>query len=155
MKFAVSIDRDANRQSILSNESFRLIAPWTFVAGTTGAIGQHTIFTVTGDCLVTLFGVCDTTLTSGGAATISVGSAANVTAILGATTATTIAANDVFLTTSTPADIGAIPSPFVISNGADITMDILTATITAGLINFYLLWRPLESTSDITVTIPA
>lgn len=152
--YSASLDIDANRKQIESNEAFRLVAPWTFVAGTTGATGQHTVFTVTGDVIVTVVGICNTTLT-GATATISVGTAGNVAAILGLTTATNIVANDVWLTASTPADVGATPGTFVVANGADITFDILTTAITGGVLDVYCLWRPLSTDASITVTTPA
>ena len=73
--FDAAMDRDANVQVISANEAFKLESTWTFVTATTGATGAHTLFTVTGNILATVFGVCDTNLT--GAATLEVGTVGN------------------------------------------------------------------------------
>ncbi len=154
-------DRDANRAIISSNEAFKLESTWTFVAGTTGAIGQHTLFTVTGNVWVNqVFGICDTDLESGGAATISIGSANNVAQLMDATTATNVDDGDVWDNATPTVEIGNMwgsGNKFYapINDGADITFDILTATITAGVVDMYVFWRPLSSDGNITVTTPA
>ena len=160
-KYATKYDRTANRESILSNESFKLESTWTFVAATTGAIAHHPLFTVTGNVLVNVFGVCDTNLDSGGAATISIGTAGNVANIISVTTATVIDDGDLWITnvptvqTQAISESSGIGLPWVVNDGQDITIDILTATITAGVIDFYCLWRPLSSDANVTVTTPA
>lgn len=156
MKADASLDRDANRATFQSNESFRVANAWTFVTGTTGAVGQHTLFTVTGDVIVNVFGICNTDLTSGGAATISVGSVGNVAGIVAATTATDIDDGDIWVDATPGVQLEALPQRgFVVNDGQDITIDILVAAITGGAIDFYCLWRPLESTGLVTATTPA
>ena len=152
---------DANFRTISSNEAFVLESTWTFAAATTGAIGQHTVFTVTGNVMAIAFGICDTALDSGGAATISLGSAGNVGAYIAATTATTIDDGDVWDNPTPSVQIGTLDNlngtgaGYMINDGSDITIGILTATITAGVIDFYCLWRPLSSDGAIIVTAPA
>lgn len=153
--FTASMDRDANRQVTQSNESFLVSSAITFVATTTGATGQHTLFTVTGDVLVTVFGICNTDLTSGGAATISVGTANNVSGLIGVTTATGIDNDDCWLGSSPALEVQPLSDGSgisIINDGADITYNILSATITAGQIDFYCLFRPLESTANVVAT---
>ena len=62
MKSVSAQDRDANTQVVSSNEAFRLTSEWTFVNTTTGAQGSHTLFTVTGDVLVNVWGHCTTNM---------------------------------------------------------------------------------------------
>ena len=154
--FAAAIDRDANRQVISSNEAFKLESTWTFAAATTGAVAAHTLFTVTGNVLLTIFGVCDTTLTSGGAATIEVGVTGNTAALIAQGTATSLADGEVWVDgTLTRVGVGAVPAMQVLNDGNDVILTIGTATLTAGAIDFYCLWRPLSSDAAITVTTPA
>ena len=156
MTFSASIDRDANRQIISSNEAFKLESTWTFVAGTTGAIAAHTLFTVTGNCLVTVFGVCDTTLTSGGSNTIEVGVTGNTAALIAQSVGASLADGEIWVdATMTRVGVGAVPAMQAINDGVDIILTIATATLTAGVVDFYCLWRPLSSDGNITVTTPA
>ena len=156
MKFSSSIDRDANRQAILSNEAFKLESTWTFVAATTGAIASHTLFTVTGNVLVSIFGVVDTTLDSAGAPTIEVGVTGNTAVLIAQGTAKNYADGDIYVdATDTRVGAGAVPAMQVINDGFDVLLKITTATLTTGVIDFYCLWRPLSSDADITVTTPA
>ena len=132
-------DRDANRQIISSNEAFKLESTWTFATSTTGAIGQHTIFTVTGNVGVDMFiALCDSDLTSGGAATISIGTANRVNGITTATTATDIDDGDVWLDGTPQVEVASVWAQggadkwLVINDGADITMDILSFAMCLG-----------------------
>ena len=144
-----------------TNEGNLLESTWTFAAATTGAIGQHTLFTVTGNVLVQVFGICDTDLDSVGAATISLGTAGNVAKITPVTTATAIDDGEIWLSTLPTIEVLGLYQgngggfPMVVNDGADITMNILVETITAGAIDFYCLWRPLSSGATVTVTTPA
>lgn len=146
---------DDNRRTINSNEAFILDSPWTFAAATTGAIGQHTIFTVTGSVLVNVFGIVDTDLV-GATATISVGTANNVDGLIAVTTATDMDDGEVWQDATPTVELGAaLGNAIPLNDGADITADILTAAISAGVVDFYCLWRPLSEDGDIEVTIPA
>jgi hypothetical protein len=62
----------------------------TYAAGTTGATGATTLFTITGQVAMRIFALCTGDLTSGGAATLEVGIAGNTAALLAQTTATGI-----------------------------------------------------------------
>ncbi len=156
MKFDVSIDRDANRQVISSNEAIRLESTWTFVAATTGAIAAHTLFTVTGNVILTVFGVVDTTINSAGAPTVEVGVTGNTAALIAQTTAKNLADGDIWVdATDTRVGVGAVPSMQVLNDGNDVILTVATATLTAGVVDFYCLWRPLSSDANVTVTTPA
>src|SRR4030067_266683 len=154
MQFAVVMDRDGNRGHISSNEAFKLESTWTFVTGTTGATGAHTLFTVTGNVLATVFGVCDTNLT--GAATIEVGVASNTAQLLAQiANATTLDDGDVYVDADTEVGAGLIPAMQVLNDGTDIILTIGSTAVTAGVVDFYCLWRPLNSGASVTVTTPA
>jgi hypothetical protein len=80
----------------------------------------------------------------------------NVAALIAATTATTIDDGDVWQNATPTVQAGAAVSAGIpINDGQDITFDILTATITAGVVDMYCLWRPLSSDANVTVTTPA
>ncbi len=148
---------DDNGRTISSNEGFILNSKWTFVTGTTGATGAHTLFNVTGDVLVNVFGICKTDLT--GTATFEVGiSGATAGIIDQVANATTIDANESIMhtdqQTSSPtvrfAYSGFAPLP-----EQDIILTIASTAITAGVIDFYCLWRPLSTDGLVAVTTPA
>ena len=156
MTFSASIDRDANRQIISSNEAFKLESTWTFAAATTGAIAAHTLFTVTGNILLTIFGVVDTTITSAGAPTIEVGVTCNTAALIAQSLAASLADGEVWVDgTLTRVGVGAVPAMQVLNDGNDVILTVATATLTAGAVDFYCLWRPLSSDGNVTVTTPA
>ena len=156
MTFSASIDRDANRQIISSNEAFKLESTWTFAAATTGAVAAHTLFTVTGNILLTIFGVVDTTITSAGAPTIEVGVTGNTAALIAQSLAASLADGEVWVDgTLTRVGVGAVPAMQVLNDGADVLLTVATATLTAGAVDFYCLWRPLSSDGNVTVTTPA
>ena len=156
MKIAQPMDRDANRQIITSNEAFRLESTWTFAAATTGAVTAHTLFTVTDNVLLCVFGVVDTTLTSGGSATVEVGVTGNTAVLIGQSTATALADGEIWRdNTLTRVGAGEITPMNIINDGSDIILTIGTATVTAGAIDFYCLWRPLNENSNVIATTPA
>lgn len=128
-------------------------APDAFAGGTANARGDHdgatsgvtTIFTVTGDVLVRVFGVCTTDLT-GASATLELGVADDPDLLIAQTTATGIDANDIWCDASpTYCDtLASVTGPYVIVNGQDIVETTATASITAGQIYYVCLWRPLS-----------
>lgn len=154
MTIDVSQQIDANSRVVNSNEAFLLESTWTFVTGTTGATGAHTLFTVTGNVLATVFGVCDTNLT--GAATLEVGVASNTAQLLAQiANATTLDDGDVYVDADTEVGAGFIPAMQVLNDGTAIIMTIGSTAVTAGVVDFYCLWRPLSEGSSVAVTTPA
>jgi len=153
-QFAAAMDRDGNRVTITSNQAFKLESTWTFVAGTTGATGAHTLFTVTGNCLVQVFGICDTNLA--GAGTIEVGVAGNTAALIAQIAdAENLDDGDNWVDATPEVGVSALPGSFIVNDGADIILTIGTTAITGGVVDFYCLFRPLSSDGNITVTTPA
>jgi hypothetical protein len=143
-----SIQRDANRVPIQSNEAFLVSKTRTFDGSAgNGAQGASDLFTVTGDVLVTVFAVCSEDLV--GAGTIEAGISGNTAAILAQiANATNLDAGEVW-SDSGPATVEALPGAKILS-GADIIETIGTADITDGTITYYCLFRPLSE--DATVT---
>lgn len=151
-----ALQRDGNFRTIDTNEAFCSESTWTFAAATTGAVAAHTVFTVTGNVLATVFGVCDTTLDSGGAPTIEMGVTGNTAVLIPQSVAKSLADGEVWVdATMTRVGAGAIPAMQVINDGNDIILTIASATVTAGKVDFYCLWRPLSDGASITVTTPA
>ncbi len=152
--FAATMARDGNRQIINSNEAFLLESTWTFVVNTTGDTTAHTLFTVTGNAIVTVFGVCDTNIA--GAGTMEVGVAGNTAGIIAQiANAEDLDDGDIWVDATPAVGVEAIPTTKIINDGADIILTIGTTDLTAGVVDFYCLWRPLSSDADITVTTPA
>ncbi len=130
--------------------------PTAFVGGTSNARGDkdgtdaaHTLFTVTGDVLVRMWGVCtvDVASTTG---TLEVGITGNTALLIAQTTASGIDVNEIW-NDATPAigdTLANITGPFIIPNGLDIIETCATADITAGNIYYICLWRPLSMVSN-------
>jgi len=145
---------DANRRTIFSNEAFLLESTWTFVENLTGDQAAHTLFTVTDNVLATVFGICDTNLA--GAGTFEVGVAGNTAGLIAQIAdATDLDDGDIYVDGTPGVGCEALPAMQIINDGADIILTIGTADITAGVVDFYCLWRPLNSSSNVTVTTPA
>lgn len=151
--FAATGDRDGNRQIISSNEAFKLISEWTFVENETGDQVAHTVFTVTGDVLVTVYGQCKTDIV--GAGTMEMGIAGNTAAIIAQiANATTLDVGENWVD-ATPETVSTLPSSLILNNGADIILTIGTADLTAGVVDFTCLWRPISLDANIVSTTPA
>jgi len=149
-----AMDRDANYQIITSNEAFSIESTWTFAELTTGKADTHTLFTVAGNCLVTVFGICDTNI-AGAGATMEVGVAGNTAALIAQTTGTDIDDGDIWVSASPAVGVQALPAMQILNDGTDIILTIGTAAVTAGKIDFYCLYRPLSDGASITATTPA
>ena len=144
---------DANFRTITSNEAFLLSSEWTFVENLTGDQAAHTVFTVTGDVLVSVWGQCKTDIV--GAGTMEMGIVGNTAALIAQiANATSLDIGENWVD-ATPETVSALPGTFILNNGADIILTIGTADLTAGVVDFYVAWRPLSSDADITVTTPA
>lgn len=113
-----------------------------------GAQGAFTIFTVTGDVLMQVFGLCQVLLNSGGAATVELGIAGNTAALIAQTTATDVDAYETWQDAGPEANPGNVATAcaawFVIANGADVILTVGTADLTAGEVDFHAFWKPLS-----------
>ncbi len=117
-----------------------------------GGQGAFTIYTVTGDVYVQIFGLCQVALTSGGAATIELGISGNTAALIAQTTATDLDQYETWQDAGPEANPGAVPIDargFVIANGADVILTIGTADLTAGDIDFCCRWFPISTNGSV------
>ncbi len=129
-----------------ANELWRMVRNTGVVPQDGGA--TTTLFTVTGDVIVKVFGICKTALTSGGAIQVKVGAAgiaANV--IPGINDAKDLIANDIwqdFAPDQTVEPLSdAVAGGIIILNGQGIILT-PSGTFTAGVIDFYCTWKPLS-----------
>jgi hypothetical protein len=153
--FDAAMDRDANRQVITSNEAFKLESTWTFVNTTTGATGSHTLFTVTGNVLLTVFGVCTTNM-AGSGADFEVGVTGNTAGLIAQIAdVEDLDAGDIYIDATPEVGIAAIPAMQIVNNGLDVLLKITGTAVTGGVVTFYCLWRPLSAGSSVSVTTPA
>lgn len=156
-----------NANTASGEQLTHLTSSWTFVAGTTGAVAAHTLFTITGRVFVDLFtAFCSTTLTSGGTPAITVGSASDLDGFILAPTGggPGIVANDWWLTAVTPQFVGGPTS--VVTGGTltsarfkvlaeDIVLDIPVSTLTGGVLVFDVWYKPITAGGGLAVTTPA
>ena len=148
-------DIDANFKAISSNEAFKLESTWTFAAATTGAAGSHTLFTVTGNVLLSVFGVCTTNMVGSGA-DFEVGVTGNTAGLIAQIAdVEDLDAGDVYIDATPEVGVAAVPAMQILNGGLDVLLKITNADVSAGVVTFYCLWRPLSSDANITVTTPA
>lgn len=118
----------------------------TYVAGTTGATGATTLFTVTGTVNMTVFAVCTSGLT-GAAATLSAGVVGSVTSVIASTVGTTIATNAIWYGI-TPPLVGTAPANLIVSS-QNIIQTIGVAAVTGGSLTYYCLWAPISADGNV------
>ena len=118
----------------------------------TGAQAAYTVFTVTGDVVVQIFGLCQILMDSGGAATIELGIAGNTAALIAQTTATDLDAYETWQDATPEANPGAVSLDsrgFAIANGADIILTVGAADLTAGDVDFICRWWPISTNGNV------
>lgn len=141
-----SFSRDNNRVPITNLGIVSAPLAITYVAGTTGAVGATTLWTVTGTIAVRVFAVCGAVdLTGSG--TLEVGIAGNTAAIIAQTAATAIDAGEIWYGTNPPT-VGVMPSTLILS-GTNIIQTIGTNTVTAGTLTYYAIWNPISSDGNL------
>lgn len=127
----------------------------TFAGGTTNATGDHdgtgdpfSIFTVTGVVSMRLFAVVATGL-AGATATIEVGTAINTAGLIAQTTATNLAANEIWhdATPDASVELATVAAEKIVSQSVIGTVG--TANITSGVLNFYCIWKPLSDGASV------
>lgn len=140
-----AFQRDANHVPIIG---LGLVASKeiTYAAGTTGATGATTLFTVTGQVAMRIFALCSSDLTSGGAATLEVGIAGNTAALIAQTAATGIDAGEWWVDTG-PATIEALPGQFLVSG--DVIQTIGTTTVSGGVLKYFCAWYPISADGNV------
>ena len=121
----------------------------TMVSGTTGATGQHDLFTVSGPVQAIVVGYCGGDLTSGGGATISVGTATVVDGCLAVTGFDALDAGMMWIDNA-PSDCEAESGNRCVFVAANITYDVLVAAISGGELDFSCFWTPLAAGATVT-----
>lgn len=114
-----------------------------------GTLAAYPLFDTYGDVLVHVFGICNV-LPVGATGTLEVGVPGNTASLIAQEVASEIAAGNVFV--SATQAVGAarlVGQPFVIAGTAAGTVrtikeTVATADLTAGQIDYYCLWIPLE-----------
>ncbi|MBT6757772.1 MAG: hypothetical protein HOA84_05540 [Candidatus Jacksonbacteria bacterium] len=141
--------RDANHVPITT---LGLVAskPITYAAGSTGATGVTTLFTVTGIVAVNLFGFCTSDLTSAGAATIEGGVASSTASLADQVTATTI--DDHMVYHDAVLLIGGQVAGHMHIVDEDLIQTIGTTTISGGTLTWYVTWVPISTNGNVAAT---
>lgn len=138
---------------LVEQQSLRPVEKAYTFSGDGGTQGAKTLFTVTGDVELEIFGICKDAFTSGGAATIEVGVSGNTAALIAQSTATELIANEIWHDNSPTTTLESLSSittrTFVISNGQDIDLLIGAFDLTAGDCTFYCRWRALSSDGNV------
>lgn len=134
----------------------------TYAAGTTGAIGTTTLFTVTGDVLLTSMSAKATTsLTSGGVPTFDLGVVGNTTKFGATFPNVTGWTTGKWADPFTPDYQTAVAIDMITAAGApaagykaisaNIVQTIAAATITGGVVRWYLQYIPLSGDGAIAL----
>jgi len=107
------------------------------------------VFTVTGAVICRVFARC-TTLLAGATATLEIGTTTNTAKIIAQSTATDIDANEIWHDTTPDASVELFTvatENIVIEN---IEALVATADISAGVIEFYCLWKALSHDGNVS-----
>src|SRR3990167_5746185 len=128
---------------------------WTFVAGTTGAVAAHTVFTISGRVFVDLItAFCSDTLTSGGTPAITLGTVGDADGFIVAPTggAPGLVTDD-WWTSAASANLTVCPVVVVTGQqvtsqrykllSEDIGLDIPVSTVTGGTLIFDCWYIPI------------
>ena len=119
------------------------------------ASAATTLFTVTGDVIVRIFGICKASLTSSGAITVEVGVSGNTAVLIAQLAdAKTLITNEIWVDATPTLTVEAVPAGvhdgFIVSNGQNIILT-PSGTFTAGMIDFYCSWKPLSIDGNVAV----
>jgi len=136
--------RDANHVPI-TNLGLIESKSITYVAGTTGAIGATTLFTVTGTVACNVFAICDTDLT--GTGTLEVGTTSSTAALCNQQSATAIDAHEVWHDNVLAVGGQVAGHQHIIDQ--NIIQTIATNTVTGGVLRYYCFWTPLSDDGNV------
>ena len=114
-----------------------------------GTLSAYPLFTCYGDLMVHVFGICNV-LPVGASGTLEVGIAGNTAALIAQETASEIAAGNVFVSATQAVGVARlVGQPFIMAGTAagtarTIIETVATTDLSAGQIDYYCLWIPLE-----------
>lgn len=121
----------------------------TYVAGTTGAVGVHNIFTFTGMVAFQFTLRTTTDLTSGGVATLAIGAEGSPTELLSTSEFTTFVENAV--ANNEAALYGNLNAGWNLSSNGVVALTIADATVTGGEQEFFLQWLPFSAGASVAL----
>lgn len=146
MSVPAAFNRDENFVPI-TNLGFISSKTITYVAASTGAVGETTLFTVTGLVSISVIGVVGSVdLTGSG--TLEVGDDTTTDQFLGQLAATALDASEVWSDT-TATLVSDMPTSYLMSGG-NVVQTIATNTVTAGSITYYCFWVPISVGAKVT-----
>lgn len=128
----------------------------TFAGGTTNDPGDFdgtgnpaTLFTVSGTVFMKLFAVVQTDL-AGATATLIVGTAKNTAGLLAQTTATDLDQYEIWhdATPDASVELASVAAEKIVNQ--NVIQTVGTANITAGVIQYICLWRPITANASVT-----
>lgn len=150
---------DGNGRPIHADLPFLAKKTLTFAGATgdawgndAGALDGGVLFTVTGLVICKVVAECNTSLT-GGTSTDEVGIAGATGIFMPTTTATDLDAGEIWLNNSTPVTYFIIGEeqaaadnyPTYMLNGNDIILTTKTADTEAGVLEFFVYWKPISA----------
>lgn len=127
----------------------------TYAGGTADAVGDidgdnnpNTLFNVTGVVLLKLIGVCETSLV-GNTATLEVGVTGGTATLIAQTTATDIDEGELWhdATPDTKVEASSVMTENIVKD--DVIETAATANITAGVITYYAIWKPISEGASV------
>lgn len=141
-----ALRRDGNRVPLQDVNGITAIKQLTFSDTSTA----QTLFTVTGDVILRIFGICKTNVVSAAAANVAVGVSGTTDKFIASTVATAIDANEIWHDASPDASIelDSVSVTYIVSNGQDVILT-PSAQVDSGRIDFYCQWRPLSEDADV------
>lgn len=108
--------------------------------------GTVSVFTVTGMVAVQIIPECTTNVASAAAADITLGVSGDTDAMIAATTATDLDANNIWIDASPDSNIEAQSTSrdYIIGNSDDVILT-LSAQVDSGVLVFRCLWKPISA----------
>ncbi len=145
MSVPAAFNRDENFVPI-TNLGFVSTKQITYVAGTTGAVGETNLFKVTGVVSIAVMGVVGS-IDLTGSGTLEVGDDSTTNQFLEQEAATNLDANFIW-NDATPSLVGSLPLTYVMSGG-NVVQTIATDTVTAGTVTYYCFWVPISANASV------
>lgn len=139
MSITGAYKRDENFVPI-TTMGFQTSKTITYAAGTTGAVGATTLFTVTGTVSVNVFAICSADLT--GTGTIEVGVSGSTAALCSQQSATAIDNHEVWHNGNIAIAHNVALNQHIVDQ--NVIQTIGTNTVTGGTLTFYCMWTPLS-----------